>query len=372
MDGDAPSTSLGAGLIGLAELPAAIERLNGPARERATRLYDVSVVTARTDPPAELVPWLVDTFGSEAAIREQTVVRITNRATLDSTLFAPLRAHRPVDGPEAGPELAEEIAATEGDPFCDPLTGTPANAFGRVRGARMVSGANAAAADAHHAVLVFESHDPLAFDPELVTDLLTTGRAWADAARASDPVANHYLLIWNCLWRAGGSIVHGHAQALLGTGAHYARLERLRRDAAEYRSAHDGELLDDLVGVHRDLGLTIEGRDGVTVLAHLTPVKEREAIVIGPVGMDERDPAFTASVAATLMAFRDRIGVRSFNLALWRPPLHEPPEWRWLPPMARIVDRGDLASRPSDIGAMELFATPIVGADPYEVIAALH
>ncbi|HEX5039153.1 MAG TPA: hypothetical protein VFW95_03350 [Candidatus Limnocylindria bacterium] len=363
---------MGAGLISLADLPAAIERLDESARERATRLYDVRVVTARTDPPAELVPWLVDTFGSEAAVREQTVVRVTNRATLESTLYAPLRAHRPVDGPGAGRELAEEITATEGDPFCDPLTGTPANAFGRVRGARMISGANAAAADAHHAVIVFESHDPLAFDPDLVADLLTTGRAWADAARASDPAATHYLLIWNCLWRAGGSIVHGHAQALLGTGAHYARLERLRRDADAYRSAHNGELLDDMVDIHRDLGLTTGGRDGVTVIAHLTPVKEREAMVIGPVGMDERDPAFAERVAETLMAFRDRVGVRSFNLALWRPPLDGPPEWRWLRPMARIVDRGDLASRPSDIGAMELFATPIVGTDPYELIAALR
>jgi hypothetical protein len=349
-----------------------MDRLDGATRERATRLYDVSVVTARTDPPAELIAWLVATFGSEAAVREQTVVRITNRATLESTLFAPLRAHRPVDGPGPRRNLADEIAATEGDPFCEPLTGTPANDFGRVRGARMVSGANAAAADAHHAVLVFDAHDPLAFDVELVADLLSTGRAWADAARAADPAAAHYLLIWNCLWRAGGSIVHGHAQALLGAGAHYARLERLRRDAAAYRSAHGAELLGEMVDVHRDLGLTIDGRDGVTVLAHLTPIKEREAIVIGPVGMDERDPAFAERVAATLMAFRDRIGVRSFNLALWRPPLDADPAWSWLRPMARIVDRGNLASRPSDIGAMELFATPIVGTDPYEVIAALR
>jgi len=219
---------------------------------------------------------------------------------------------------------------------------------------------------------VFDAHDPLAFDADLVADLLATGRAWADAAHASDPDASHYLLIWNCLWRAGGSIVHGHAQVLLGAGGHYARLERLRRDAATYREAHGHELLDDLVDVHRDLGLAIDGRDGVTVLAHLTPVKERETVVIGPVGMDERDPAFAEPVSTTLIALRDRMRVRSFNLALWRPPLEPDPAWEWLRPMVRIVDRGDLATRPSDIGSMELFATPIVGCDPFELAAALR
>jgi hypothetical protein len=40
--------------------------------------------------------------------------------------------------------------------------------------------------------------------------------------------------------------------------------------------------------------------------------------------------------------------------------------------MARIVDRGHLGQRPSDIGAMELYATPIVGSDPFELIDALR
>ncbi len=83
-------------------------------------------------------------------------------------------------------------------------------------------------ADAHHAVLVFDVHDPLAFDTETVVDLLRTGREWAERARRDDPDAVNYLLIWNCLWRAGSSIIHGHAQALLGSGSHYAAVERLR------------------------------------------------------------------------------------------------------------------------------------------------
>lgn len=369
MDGTAASAQLGARLTSLLDIPGRIASLTGEARARADRLLDVRVATARTVPPPELQPWLAETFGSVEAVREQTVVKVTNIATLEATLFAPLRARRPVDGPGQASDLVTEITATEDDPFCAPQTGTPAHPFGRVQGARMITGANAAAADAHHAVLVFEAHDPLAFDANLVGDLFTTGRAWADQARETDPDAANYLLIWNCLWRAGGSIIHGHAQALLGTGPHYARLERLRRDATSYRAAHRSDLVGDLVALHRDLGLAVDLEGGVTILAHLTPIKERELLIVGSPGSDERDPGFADAVGRALLAYRDRIGVRSFNLALWRGPLDG--RWDDFPPIVRLVDRGDLSSRPSDIGAMELYGTPIVGSDPYELIAAL-
>jgi hypothetical protein len=304
----------------------------------------------------------------------QTVVKVTNLATLDATLFAPLRAHRPIDGPTHGDDLAAQLSATGGDPFCNPTTGTPANTFGRARGRRITTGANAALADAHHGVLVFHLHDPLGFDEDLVRDVLATGRAWAEQARAEDPSAANYLLIWNCLWRAGGSIVHGHAQALLGSGPQYARLARFRRDAAAYRDSYKTSLVADLVALHRDLGLVTDGAAGVSVLAHVTPIKEREVLVVGQPGMDERDPVFTDAVASTLVAYRDRLGVRSFNLALWRPPLDATRDGPWsdMPPIVRMVDRGDPFQRASDIGAMELYGTSIVGSDPYDVIAALR
>jgi hypothetical protein len=367
------SAELGVRLTRLRDLPDAIGRLSGTARERADRLLEVSVVVGATDPPPELEPWLAATFGSVEAVREQTIVKVSNPVTLEATLFAPLRARRPIDGSSQLRDLAAEIAATEGDPFCHPQTGTPAEATGRVRGRRIVTGANAALADAHHAVLVFDTHDPLAFDAELVADVLRTGRAWADRARGADPDALNYLLIWNCLWRAGGSIVHGHAQALLGSGRHYSRIERLRRDVAAYARAHEGgDLVEELVAVHRSLGLTIELAEGVTLVANLTPVKERELLVVGTAGMEETDERFADALTRTLVAYRDRIGVRSFNLAVWRPPLAHADGWELVPPMARIVDRGDPAHRASDIGAMELYATPIVGSDPYELIDALR
>ncbi len=316
--------------------------------------------------------WLVEHFGSVDAVREQTVVRVLDRVTLDGTVFAPLRALRPVDGGGDGTaedRLAAEIAATEGDPFCRPLEGTPAAAWGRVRGASAVSGANAAAYDAEHGVLVFDGHDPLAFDVASVADLLTLGRQWADAARAVDPSTDAYLFLWNCLWRAGGSIIHGHAQTLLGRGGHHARIERWRRDAAGYAAATGRSYLDDLVATHHDLGL-IADLGGATLLASLTPVKERELWLVANDGVDDADLAFREAVGRMAVAYRDALGVRAFNLVLWCPPLDE--SWPELRPLVRIVDRGAPFVRPSDIGAMELFATPVVGSDPFEVAVRMR
>jgi len=330
------------------------------------------MLEGHTDPPAELEGWLAATFGSVDAVRRQRILKVTNPVTLDATIFAPLRALRPVDGGSAGRDLASEIATTEGDPFCHPESGTPAELAGRIRGRRVVTGANAAMADAHHAVIVFDAHDPLAFDTELVIDVLATGRRWAEREQRTDPEAVNYLLVWNCLWRAGGSIVHGHAQALLGSGGHFARIERLKRDAAAYAAQHHGDLVEELVAVHRSVGLAVDLAEGVTLLANLTPIKERELLVVGSAGMEETDPRFADAVARTLIAYRDQIGVRSFNLALWRPPLVARSGWEAIPPIVRLVDRGDPFQRPSDIGAMELYATPIVGSDPYELIEALR
>jgi hypothetical protein len=365
----------GSRLTSLRDLPERIGALPEPIRRRVENVFEIRIAHGSVTTSASLEPWLAETFGSADAVRDQIIVRVTNRLTLEATLFAPLRSRRPVDGKRGVTDLAAEIEASRGDPFCTPESGTPEEPIGRVRGRHMITGANAAMAEAHHAVLVFDEHDPLAFDEALVIDLLETGRRWAERSREGDPEATNYVLLWNCLWRAGGSIIHGHAQALLGGGAHVARLDRLRRDTLAHRAAHpDGDLVEEVLAAHRALGLTIEAADGVTVVAHLTPTKEREVLVVGTAGSDETDAPFADAVARTVVAYRDRLGVRSFNLVVWRPPLTDSLRdgWDLVPPIVRLVDRGDPASRPSDIGAMELYATPIVGGDPYEVIEALR
>jgi hypothetical protein len=361
------------GTPAIADLPELVEALPTQARERVRRMFTIQRAIGEADPPAELHDWLTRQFGSVDAVRRQRVIQVANRATGEATLLSELRSRRPVEAPSLG-EISELVEATRGDPFCHPETGTPANAFGRVRGRHMLSGANAAMYEGHHAVLVFDEHDPTAWDAETVEDLLDTGRAWAERAHDTDSAAIYYFLMWNSLWRAGGSIVHGHAQVMLGRTVHYGRIERFRRDAVAWRERYGGRLVDELVAAHRDLGLAIS-LDGVTVLASLTPIKEREIWIVAPPGSDEREGPFTDAVARTAIAFRDALGVSAFNLALWRSPIAPAAageDWTDLQPIVRLVDRGDPASRASDIGAMELYAAPVVGSDPFALIATLR
>ena len=46
--------------------------------------------------------------------------------------------------------------------------------------------------------------------------------------------------------------------------------------------------------------------------------------------------------------------------------------WDSMPPVVHLVDRGDPDSHSSDIGAMELYAAAVVGADPFAVADALR
>ena len=76
------------------DLETLIGALPGEARERAERLFDVRRVLGRTDPPPEMSDWLRERFGSVEAVREQRIVKVTNRVTLEATLLAPLRARQ--------------------------------------------------------------------------------------------------------------------------------------------------------------------------------------------------------------------------------------------------------------------------------------
>jgi hypothetical protein len=76
-----------------------------------------------------------------------------------------------------------------------------------------------------------------------------------------------------------------------------------------------------------------------------------------------------------VLAYRDAVGVTSFNLALHRPPIFDrlPGDgWDELGPMVHLVDRGREGAHSSDIGAMELFAASVVSADPFGLAAQLR
>lgn len=352
----------------ITNLPALIEDLSFDDLSLAERIFDVSATTGRLDPPEAMRPWIEKSFGSVDAVTEQPIVRVTNRVTLEGSLFNGLRASRPLDT-GVNLDLDREIAATEGDPFCRPEEGTPADVFGRVRGAHATTASNVAKYDGFHGVIVFDDHNPLRLTPEKVADYVDVGLRWAREANRADPEARYPFLMWNCLWRAGGSIIHGHAQVTATRRAHYPKVERLRRAAAMYRVEHASDYFGDLHHVHQALGLSIPAEEGVRAFASLTPVKEKELVVIGA-GPD--DEALHRTVGKHLRAYVHTLGVRAFNVAFYMPPLAEAEEdWSGFPTVVYIVDRGDPANRTSDIGAMELYAASVVASDPFAIARAL-
>src|ERR687894_1855859 len=298
-------------------LPGLISALPTEDRAAAERLFEVSATTGRLDPPEEMRAWIEKSFGSVDAVLEQRIVKVTNRVTLQGTLFNGLRASRPLDT-GLSVDLEREIEATAGDPFCHPEKGTPADVFGRVRGEHAVTASNVAKYDGFHGVVVFDDHNPLHLTPEKVADYVSVGLAWCRKALEADPGAKYPFLMWNCLWRAGGSIIHGHAQVTATRDAHYPRVEHLRRAAASYKAQQGSDYFEDLYRVHDSLGLSIPAEGGVRAFASLSPVKEKELVVIGP---SPEDDALRRTVGALLRDYVHTLGVQAFNVAFYMPPL---------------------------------------------------
>lgn len=368
-------------------LPDLIAGLPAVERTLAERLFEVVVSEGTLVPPPEMAPWLEHTFGSVEAARRQRIVRVTNRWTYEGAVFNPLRSRRPGAGTVNGAhddseEVRRRIESTRGDDFCRPLQRTPADITGRVHGRRVVTAANVAKADGWHGVGIFDNHDPLALDAELIADMLDVTGKWAARARRADPAARHLFLLWNCLWRAGASQVHGHVQMLLSRVMPQARVALWRSAAVRYYHFTGGSYFTDLAAVHRALSLTATSADGgVDRFASLTPAKEREIVVFAATRADGHiDPAelgaLSAPLSATLRTALDDFGVYAFNVAIFGPPLaadvRPDPAWRGFPMIARFVDRGDPLASTADIAAMELFGSSVVGADPFDVARGLR
>jgi galactose-1-phosphate uridylyltransferase len=221
--------------------------------------------------------------------------------------------------------------------------------------------------DGWHGLVVFEEHHPLRFTEEQVGDYLDTAQAWAMTAHQTDPTACYPFFLWNCLWRSGASILHGHAQVTLTQGMHYARVESWRQASHRFRATHGVDYFPELIAAQKRVGLAIS-TGTATILPSLTPFKERETLII--------DSALTSDLKSALYrvlrAFVDDLGVRSFNVGIYQPPLADTPEpWKGFPWIARILDRGSPYSKTVDIGAMEIFGQSVVTTDPYRVAEVL-
>jgi hypothetical protein len=351
---------------GMAHLPDIVANLPSSERELFHRLFHMSTTVGRLKPPPSMHPWIEEYFGSLEAVLTQRIIKVTNLVTWEGALFNEIRSQRPMEATVKA-DLREAIIESEGDPFCHPMEGTPEDSFGRVKGSHSVTASNIAKYDGFHGLVIFDEHDPLRFRQEEVADYIDTALAWARKAHSEEPEAKYLFFMWNCLWKAGASIIHGHAQMTLSREMHYAKIEQLRRAALNYRATYGGNYFDDLYRVHASLGLAFT-RKGTRLLAYLTPVKEKEILLLSPeLGNDLKEAIF-----GVLRCYVENLGVSAFNLALIMPPLAPAEEdWAGFPVMVRLLDRGDPMNRTADMGAMELYASSVISSDPFQVAMAL-
>jgi hypothetical protein len=365
-------------------------------RQIFERIYYVDVVGGLAIPPPTMEEWVTRQFGAVSAVREQTIIKITNRLTLESALFNPLRARRPTRPGGGDAELEAWIARelAEHDIFSNPERDTTADLFGRISGRYCVTAANVAKYEGWHGLVIFDEPHPLRFGRAQVRDYLDTALRWLAAAHAHDSQAVYPIVTWNCLPKSGATLMHGHMQIALARGMHYAQIERWRRAAAAYHADTGASYFGDLFALHAALGLAISAGTTTGIFAHLTPARNREIVLIANPDQRQGDKEIArasenpASLSDLLVASSgqladaiyvvlrrliDDLGVRAFNLAIALPPIGPAAEdWSDMPIVARIADRGDPLTTRGDMGAMELFAANVITVDPFEVAAQLQ
>jgi len=350
----------------ISALDKRLDTLSPLDRALFERLYSLCVQKSSIHIPENMREWVATQFGSIEAVTSQRVVRLTNNVTGEETIYNGLRALRPCDTREKSPVSLDSLDMGT-DSFANPLENTPEDTFGRIEGQHCITASNIAKCDELHGLVIFKNSHPLRWGRDEVADYIETAWRWAQKAHSLHPLNRYFFFCWNCLWRSGASINHGHAQMTLSRGKAYSRIESLRKAAQSYRRRYKANYFDDLFKVHRSLGLVFD-RDGVRVLACLTPVKNSEIILMA----DRLDTPFKENMYDVLAFYRDQLGVTSFNLAIATPPLDRTREsWQGFPVTAWLVDRGSLNYRSSDIGSLELFAANSVASDPFKLAEKL-
>lgn len=350
----------------ISNLDKRLDTLSPADRALFERLYSLGAQNSTMRLPENMREWVSKQFGSSEAVANQRVVRLTNNVTGEETIFNSLRVLRPSDTREKTVVSLDSLDMSI-DSFADPRQNTPEDTFGRIEGRYCITASNIAKCDELHGLVIFKNPHPLRWNHDEVIDYIDTAWRWAQKAHSLYPLNRYFFFCCNCLWRSGASINHGHAQMMLSRGRAYSRIEATRKAAQSYRRKHGVNYFDDLFNMHKSLGLAFD-RNGVRILAYLTPVKNNEIVLMA----DRLDAPFKESVYDVMALYRDRLMVTSFNLAIATPPLDRTREsWQGFPVTAWLVDRGSLNYRSCDIGSLELFAANSVSSDPFKLASAI-
>jgi len=361
------------------ELPLLAEKLSSGGKKLWNRIYEVDVLQGKLELVSGMRNWVEEKFGKQSEVENQKIIRVTNLITGEAALFNSLRGKRPMTC-FPNKNLDSLVEEHRRDcPFCSPEDRTPRDHFGRIRGKYCLTAANLAQYDSYHGLIIPREHHPLRFNEDMVEDYFQVAARWFQkvyAAMEGGGAAIYPFIMWNCLWPAGSSVLHGHLQLTVTQKRHYPKVERLRECSLRYARNYSSNYFRDLYDLHKALELGWE--EGETrLLSILTPIKEKEVWILlppGPVTID-RLGLFGRVVCRVLDRLKQQTCLQSFNVAVYLPPLGgeiDASDWGEFPPVVRLVDRGDVFNRTADFGAMELFAASVISSDPFTVAKLLQ
>ena len=347
------------------ELPAYVrEWKTGTERDLFNRLYLVDEKQGRLFVPDTFSLKVKDMFkaypgGSESLhfVEQQTLVTIRNKITHDHSLFNRIRRYRPgyreVLSDEENDALTKQIDDSRGDKcdFCHPER-TASDIWGKIEGTHCYVASNVAKYEKWHSLLISKEHSPIKFSLEAMRDYLATANRWFQKVHETDRTAVAPHLMWDSTGRASASQIHQHLQMSINTH-YYTKAEIFREQAGRYAQMHGRNLWADMADVHDHLGLAIR-RGTAVLLVHLTPIKEREIMVIG----NSNSVEFAELLYVAVRGLIDEAGSRSFSAGIVFEHQESP---LMMPAVARVIDRGAPADVRNDAGAMEFYGSNNVG-----------
>ncbi len=333
----------------ITDIEGIVRKLPKKDRELFNRFYSTKTFTGRLKITDGIREFTKSKFGSVKKVENQKIISLNNNFTAEGSLFNKLRSSRPMKKVKIN---LDELEKDKECLFCKPLEKTPQDVFGRVEGKYCITAGNIAKYDYFHSLIIFNEHNPLKIKKHWLKDYLETAEKWFKKVKEADKESKYDFLMWNHLWKAGASIVHGHMQ-VTSSKQKYARIKREEEIVRNYKKNYKSNYFKDLFRIHNKLGLG--KKIGKTrILFYLTPIKEKEIFMISE---EKRFPNMYEVIYKVLQNYF-KLGVQSFNFSLYKVKDY------WV---ARIVDRGHLENRNSDMGAMELYGNSVVASDPFKL-----
>lgn len=341
-----------------------IDKLTDIDKKVFDRIYRYSQYEGGMLVPEKMHDWVSKTFGSVEAVSQQEIIKVNNIVTHEGAIFNELRTSRPIAKETDSSTIDEIVSNNKNKSFSTPIDMTPSDLFGRIEKENSITAANVAKYDGLHSLIISKKENPLDISKELINDYFTSAYEWYKKANESNPKAIYPFFMWNCLWKAGASLVHGHAQITLTQDMPYSKIELLRQESEFYQQEYNSNYFKDDFKVHKKLGLGFV-LNKCNVQMKLTPIKEKEIRITS----NSFDNSLFETVYSILHSMTHHLGVQSFNIAVYMPPLIETLEsWDHMPFIVQIVDRGDLNQKTTDFGAMELYAQSVIGSNPYKLM----